>query len=56
MESKNPFPEELNSERFAGGKITQANVENIPLLCGICAGGISDIKSCKDIIEEMIHE
>jgi len=54
MEAKNPFPEELNSERFAGGKIVQANIENIPLLCGTCAGGINDIKSVKEIIEEMI--
>ncbi|HOI60310.1 MAG TPA: nitronate monooxygenase [Candidatus Pacearchaeota archaeon] len=56
MESKNPFPEELNSERFAGGKITQENVDNIPLLCGICAGAINDIKSCQEIIEDMVKD
>lgn len=55
MEEKSPFPEELNSERFAGNK-GSANIDLTPLLCGTCAGGIKEIKSCKDIIEEIIND
>jgi enoyl-[acyl-carrier protein] reductase II len=55
MEEKNPFPEEINSERFAGNK-GSANIDLTPLLCGIAAGGISEIKSCQEIIEEMVGE
>jgi enoyl-[acyl-carrier protein] reductase II len=55
MEEKSPFPEELNSERFAGNK-GSANIDLSPLLCGICAGGIDEIKSCKEIIDEIIFD
>jgi len=55
MEEKSPFPEELNSERFAGNK-GSANIDLTPLLCGICAGGIDEIKSCKEIVEEIIND
>ena len=55
MEQKNPFPEEINSERFAGNK-GSANIDLTPLLCGIAAGGINEIKSCKEIIEEMVSD
>lgn len=55
MEEKNPFPEEINSERFAGNK-GSANIDLTPLLCGICAGGIEEIKSCKEIIEEIVND
>jgi enoyl-[acyl-carrier protein] reductase II len=55
MEEKSPFPEELNSERFAGNK-GSANIDLTPLLCGICAGGIDEIKSCKEIIDEIIDD
>lgn len=55
MEEKNPFPEEINSERFAGSK-GSANIDLTPLLCGICAGGISEIKSVKEIIEEIVND
>lgn len=55
MEEKNPFPEEINSERFAGNK-GSANIDLTPLLCGICAGGINEIKSCKEIMEEIVGE
>jgi len=54
IESKNPFPEEINSERFAGNK-GSTNIDLTPMLCGICAGGITQIKSCQEIIEEMIN-
>lgn len=52
IEEKNPFPEEINSERFAGNK-GSVNIDLTPLLCGICAGGITEIKSCQEIIEEI---
>jgi enoyl-[acyl-carrier protein] reductase II len=55
MEDKNPFPEEINSERFAGSKGT-ANIDLIPLLSGIAAGGIKERMSCKEIIEEVVSE
>jgi len=55
MEEKSPFPEELNSERFAGNK-GSANIDLTPLLCGICAGGIDEIKSCKEIVDEIIDD
>ncbi len=55
MEEKNPFPEEINSERFAGSK-GMANIDLIPLLSGISAGGINDLKSTAEIIEEMVIE
>lgn len=54
IEAKNPFPEELKSERFAGNK-GGANSDFSPLLCGTCAGGISEIKTCKEIIEEIVN-
>lgn len=55
MEEKNPFPEEINSERFAGSKGT-ANIDLMPLLSGISAGGIKDKKTCKEIVEELVFD
>jgi len=55
IEEKNPFPEEIKSERFAGNK-GGANADLSALLCGICAGGIREIKSCQDIIDEIVNE
>lgn len=55
LEEKNPFPEEVKSERFAGNK-GSANIDLTPLLCGICAGGITEIKSCKEIVEELVSD
>ena len=55
MEEKNPFPEEVKSERFAGNK-GSANIDLTALLCGICAGGITEIKSSKEIIEEIVND
>ena len=54
MEEKNAFPEEIKADRFAGSKIATGNIEEAPLLCGLCAAGISEIKSCKEIIEEIL--
>ena len=54
MEEKNAFPEEIKADRFAGSKIVTGNIEEAPLLCGLCAAGISEVKSCKEIIEEIL--
>jgi Dioxygenases related to 2-nitropropane dioxygenase len=53
IEEKNPFPEEIKSERFAGNK-GGANADLSALLCGTCAGGIRKIMSCAEIIEEIV--
>jgi enoyl-[acyl-carrier protein] reductase II len=55
MEEKNPFPEEIDAGRFAGNKGSE-NIDITPLLCGTCAGGIREIKSCKEIIEEIVAD
>lgn len=54
LEEKNPFPEEVKSERFAGNK-GSANSDLTPMLCGICAGGVKEIKSCQEIIDELVN-
>lgn len=56
LEEKNPFPEEVNADKFAGSKVAVGNIEQAPLLCGLCAGGISEVKSCQEIIEEISKE
>jgi len=56
FEEKNPFPEEVKAENFAGSRASAGNVEEIPLLCGLSAGGIKEIKSCQEIIEEIMKE
>jgi len=53
IEEKNPFPEEIKSERFAGNK-GGANADLSALLCGTCAGGIRKIMPCAEIIEEIV--
>ncbi len=53
MEEKGAFPEEIKAERIVSSKITSADIEKIPLLAGYCSGAISDIKTCKEIIEEI---
>jgi len=55
LEEKNPFPEELRADKFAGSKAS-GDVNQTLLLCGLCAGGISEIKSCQEIIEEIVKE
>ncbi|MFH1843633.1 MAG: hypothetical protein ABIF77_10560 [bacterium] len=56
LEEKNPFPEEVKADRFAGSKVAAGNIEKTPLLCGLCAGDIREIKSCQEIIEEIVKE
>jgi enoyl-[acyl-carrier protein] reductase II len=54
IEKKNQFPEKIKSERIAGN-LGGANADLSALLCGISAGGISEIKTCQEIIEEIVY-
>jgi enoyl-[acyl-carrier protein] reductase II len=53
LEEKGAFPEEIKAERIAGS-IGGETVENIPLLAGLSAAGIFEIKSCQEVIEEIV--
>ena len=53
LEERGAFPEEIKAERIVSSKITSADIEKIPLLAGYASGGISDIKTCKEIVEEV---
>jgi enoyl-[acyl-carrier protein] reductase II len=55
LEEKGAFPEEIKAEMIAGG-LRGENVEEIPLMAGICAASIFKIKSCREIIEEIVQE
>jgi len=52
---KGAFPEEIKAEKIAG-VLGGEEVESIPLLAGLSAAGISEIKSCQEIIDEIISE
>lgn len=54
LEEKNPFPEEVQTGKYSSSKIENGNIEFAPLLCGLCAGEISKVKSCKEIIEGIV--
>lgn len=54
LEEKGTFPEEIKAEKIAGS-LGGKDVDNIPLLAGISAAGISDIKSCQEIITEIVN-
>ena len=55
LEEKGAFLEEIKAEMIAGS-LGGENVEDLPLLAGLSAAGISEIKSCHEIIEEIIEE
>ena len=55
LEEKGAFPEEIKAEKIAGS-LGGEDAEGIPLLAGLSAAGISEIKSCQEIIEEIINE
>ena len=55
LEEKGAFPEEIKAEKIAGS-LGGEDVENIPLLAGLSAAGISEVKSCQEIIEDIIKE
>lgn len=54
LEKIRAFPEEIKAEKIAGS-LGGENVDNVPLLAGLSAAGISDVKSCKEIIEEIVE-
>ena len=57
LEEKNPFPEEVRADRFAGSKVGAGAVDSAPLLCGIAAGGIKDdTLTCQEIIDEIVAD
>jgi len=56
LEEKNPFPEEVKADKFSGSKVAAGNIDQVLLLCGLCAGDIREIKSCREIIEEIMRE
>ena len=56
LEEKGAFPEEIRAEKIAGSRFLSGNTENTPLLAGLSAAGISEIKTCKEVIEEIIKE
>ena len=55
LEEKGAFPEEIKAERIAGS-LGGKEVDRMPLLAGLSAAGISEIKSCSEIIEEIVKE
>ncbi|MBZ9572169.1 nitronate monooxygenase [Patescibacteria group bacterium] len=55
LEEKGAFPEEIRSEKIAGS-LSSGDVEKMLLLAGSCASAISEIKSCKEIIEDIVKE
>jgi len=54
LEEKGAFPEEIKAEKIAGANPVSGNIENIPLLAGLSAAGTSEIKSCQEIIDEIV--
>mgnify|MGYP001773563658 CR=1 FL=1 len=50
------YPEEVRAEMIAGINPRTENVEEIPLMAGLSAGAIFEIKSCKEIVEEFAKE
>ncbi len=54
LEEKGAFPEEIKAERIVSS-LAGADIDTFPLMAGISAAGISEIKTCKEIIEEIIE-
>lgn len=46
----------LKTDRFSGAMVANGNTDISPLLCGICAGNIRQIKTCAAIIKEIADE
>lgn len=55
LEERGAFAEEIKAEKIAGG-LGGENIENFPLLAGLSAAGLSEIKSCQEIIDEIVKE
>lgn len=56
FEEKGVFPEEIKAEMIAGFNPQNPDTENLPLMAGLCAGAISEIKSCQEIVGEIVKE
>ena len=54
LEEKGAFPEEIRAERIAGS-LGGEDIENLPLLAGISAAGISEIKGCQEVVKEIVE-
>lgn len=55
LEEEGAFPEEIKAEKIAGS-LGGKEVERVPLLAGLSAAGISEVKSCQEIIDEIVKE
>ena len=55
LEERGAFPEEIKAEKIAGS-LGGEDVEGIPLLSGLSAAGIKEIKSCQEIIAEIVRK
>lgn len=53
LAEKGAFPEEIKFEEISQ-LLNEKDIEKIPLLAGLSAAGISEIKSCREIIDEII--
>jgi enoyl-[acyl-carrier protein] reductase II len=53
LEEKGAFPEEIKAERIVSS-LGGLNIDTLPLMAGISAAGISEIKTCREIIKEII--
>lgn len=53
LEEKGAFPEEIKAEKIMSS-LAGADIDTFPLMAGISAAGISEIKSCQEIIEEIV--
>ncbi|PIS39358.1 MAG: enoyl-[acyl-carrier-protein] reductase FabK [Candidatus Nealsonbacteria bacterium CG08_land_8_20_14_0_20_38_20] len=54
LEEKGAFPEEIKADRIVSS-LGSSNIDTLPLMAGISAAGISEIKTCREIIEEIIE-
>jgi enoyl-[acyl-carrier protein] reductase II len=55
LEERGAFPEEIKAEKIAGS-LGGRDIENIPLMAGSLAAGISEIKNCQKIIDEITKQ
>ncbi len=53
LEEKGAFPEEIKAEMLVSS-LGGSNADAFPLMAGISAAGISEIKTCREIIDEIV--
>lgn len=54
LEEKGAFPEEIKADRIMSS-LGSSDVDVFPLMSGISSAGISEVKTCKEIIEEIMN-